>query len=122
MFSFIRWVDQIARLGRLGTTIDQVEKAAEAAIERRRNAPNLGALPVEDVADAGQPIYADKIGYVQHVNVQALQSCAEAHEAILTVVALPGVFTAPGRPLLFLRTAAGAFQRTSTNRLSSRSL
>lgn len=42
VFSFVRWADQIARLGRLGTTIDSVEKTADAAIKRRRLSPNMG--------------------------------------------------------------------------------
>ena len=103
VFSFVRWVDQIARLGRVGTTIDRVEKAAKAAIERRRRSPNLGALPVETGTDLGEPIYADTIGYIQHVNVDALQSCAEKHKFVLTVAALPGAFIAPGRALAFLQ-------------------
>lgn len=107
VFSFVRWVDQIARLGRLGTTIDRVEKAAEAAIERRRRSPTLGALPVETDTDPGKPIFADSIGYVQHINVEALQSYAEKQKAILTIAVLPGTFIAPGRALAFLKNATG---------------
>ena len=103
VFSFVRWVDQIARLGRLGTTIDRVEKAAEAAIARRRCSPNLGALPVDATVDPGEPIFADTIGYVQQINVGALQACAEEHKAVLTVAALPGTFVAPGRAIGFLK-------------------
>lgn len=103
VFSFIRWVDQIAHLGRLGTTIDRVEEAAEAAIRRRRRSPNLGALPVDADVDPGEPIFADTIGYVQHINVEALQACAEKQKAVLTVAALPGTFVAPGRAIVFLK-------------------
>jgi len=103
VFSFVRWVDRIARLGRVGTTIDRVEKAANDAIERRRHSPNLGALPVENSTDLGEPIYVDTIGYIQHVNVEALQSYAEKHKLVLTVAALPGAFIAPGRALVFLQ-------------------
>jgi uncharacterized membrane protein len=108
IFSFIRWVDQIARLGRLGTTIDRVEKAAEAAIKRRRSSPNLGAMPVDDDdADPGKPIFTNGIGYVQHVGIEALQSCAAKHGFVLTVSALPGTFVAPGRALAFLKADSG---------------
>jgi uncharacterized membrane protein len=43
---FLRWVDQIARLGRLATTIDKVEKATAATMQRWRFAPTLGGAPV----------------------------------------------------------------------------
>ena len=103
IFSFIRWVDQIARLGRLGTTIDKVEKAAEAALKRRRHAPNLGGLPIAADGRPGDPIFSEAIGYVQHINVEALQACAVKHRVVLTVAALPGAFIAPGRALAFVK-------------------
>lgn len=111
IFSFIRWVDQIARLGRLGTTIGRVEKAAEAAIERYRYAPNLGGLPVEPRAGHGEPIFSDNIGYVQHINVEALQAFAVKHTAVVTIAALPGAFAGPGRALAFVRGDAGSMLR-----------
>jgi len=111
VLSFVRWVDQIARLGRLGTTIDRVEKAAEAAIERRRRSPTFGGLPIDDNADKGEPLFADVIGYVQHFNVEALQACAEKYKGVLTVTALPGTFVAPGRALGFFNSDAGCARR-----------
>ena len=45
IMTFVRWVDSIARLGRLGATIDKVERAAAAALERRRLAPTLRRHP-----------------------------------------------------------------------------
>lgn len=99
VFAFIRWVDQIARLGRLGNTIDRVEAAAEAAIRRRRSAPFLHALPADPEIDPGEPIYSDEIGYVQHIDVPALQACAEKQGLVLTIAALTGTFVGPGRPI-----------------------
>ena len=109
VLTFVGWVDQIARLGRLGTTILRVEKAAERAIDRRRHAPHLGGLPVSDEGDPGEPVFSDTIGYVQHIAIPTLQSCAKKIGAVVTVAALPGTFIAPGRALVFVRRdAAGA--------------
>jgi uncharacterized membrane protein len=44
VITFIRWVDNIARLGRLEQTIDKVETAAADAIRRRQSAPRLGGV------------------------------------------------------------------------------
>ena len=44
VLSFIWWVDNIARLGRLGYTIDKVEAAATAAIRKRQASPRLGGV------------------------------------------------------------------------------
>lgn len=107
VFTFVRWVDKIARLGRIGTTIERIERAAEQAIDRRRRAPTLSALPLLDTPDRGEPLCGDTIGYVQHIDVAALQACAEKNALVVTVAALPGTFAAPDRPLLHVRGEAG---------------
>jgi len=43
--TFVRWVDRIARLGRMVNTIGQVENAATDAPERRRRSLALDGLP-----------------------------------------------------------------------------
>jgi uncharacterized membrane protein len=96
VFTFVRWIDQIARLGRIGTTIQRVEEAAEAAIQRRRRSPTLGASPVT-TDTLGHPLYSETIGYVQQIDVAALQKCAEKNDLVVTVAALPGAFVGPGR-------------------------
>ena len=105
--TFVRWVDKIARLGRLRTTIDQIERAAEAAIERRRRAPHLGGTSVESGADYGDPLISATIGYVQHIDVAALQRCAEKGKFVLTLGAQPGTFAAPDRALAYIRHDSG---------------
>lgn len=107
IITFVRWVDKIARLGRLRTTIDRIEQAAESAIERRRRAPYLGGIGVQSDADRGDPLFSDAIGYVQHVDVAALQRCAEKDQFVLTLAAQPGTFAAPGRALAYLRRDEG---------------
>jgi uncharacterized membrane protein len=103
VFTFVRWVDQIARLGRIGTTIQRVEEAAEAAIERRRRSPTLGASPPTQDTEPGDPLFSKTIGYVQQIDIAALQKCAEKNDVVVTVAALPGAFVGPGRPLAYLQ-------------------
>ena len=42
ILTFVRWVDNVARLGRMSTTIKKVESAAAEALARRRLAPTMG--------------------------------------------------------------------------------
>lgn len=102
IITFVRWVDRIARLGRVVHTIEQVEKAAGDALDRRRHAPTLGALAVspDQAADRGVSVCSPKVGYVQHIDLETLQSCAEAHDCRVMVTALPGTFASAHRPLL----------------------
>ena len=101
ILTFVRWVDTIARLGRLGNTIDKVEAAASNALQSRRRNPNLGGVPVSEKRNNGTPIYVPKIGYLQHIDVAALQKCAKNWSLRITVVSLPGTFVIPDKPVGF---------------------
>lgn len=102
ILSFIRWIDRIARLGRLGNTIDLVEKVTTEALLRRRQTPTLGAHKANARPD-GSPIYSEKIGYLQRVDLSRLQALAERFELQITVAALPGMFVTPNNPLAYIR-------------------
>ena len=104
---FVRWTDSIARLGRLGTTIDKVETATATALRRRRSAPTLGGAPVSLSQDEGHAIYGEAIGYVQRIDVTALQTYAEQSQTRIIIAALPGTFAAPGQPLACVVADAG---------------
>ena len=104
--TFVRWSDSIARLGRLGSTIDKVEAACAAALRRRRHAPTLCArLRAGQVG--GHAVHTRSIGYVQHVDVSALQAWAERHQAWVVVEVQPGTFVTPDRPLALIKTDQG---------------
>jgi uncharacterized membrane protein len=98
VLTFVRWVDQIARLGRLGNVIEKVESATAASLERRHRHPALGARPLTE-DPGGKPVYSDQVGYVQQIDVGALQTVAEQNEIEIAVAALPGTFVTPDQPL-----------------------
>jgi uncharacterized membrane protein len=101
IFTFVHWVDRIARLGRLGSTIDKVEKATADALKRRRDEPNLYGVPVQSSA-GGQAVFADSVGYVQYIDIAVLQTWAAEALVRVVVMALPGTFAAPGRALAYV--------------------
>lgn len=102
ILTFVRWVDCIARLGRLGNTIDKVESATAGAFESRRRAPTLGGVPARPRPDGSMAIYGNVVGYVQRVDVAKLQKLAEEAGIRLWIAALPGTFSAPGQPLAYI--------------------
>lgn len=96
IITFVRWVDRIARLGRMGSTIEKVEKATESALRRRRNAPTLHGLSISSDKAKGRAVMSDSVGYVQQIDMTALQEWAQDNEATIIVNALPGTFSSPG--------------------------
>ena len=106
IFMFIRWVDNIARLGRLGHTIEKVEEATAEAIRKRQSAPHLGGVAAFNPPDGSRAVYGNCIGYLQRVDIAALQSRAEASELNILVASLPGAFCTPNRPIAWIIPAA----------------
>lgn len=105
VLTFVRWVDSIARLGRLGNTIDKAEAAALQSLNQRRKMPFLGGTEKTlDKTLNGEKILGEDIGYVQHVDMEALQKIAKKHDLWIMVDALPGSFMAPGRAVAVLDT------------------
>jgi len=106
--TFVRWVDRIARLGRMSNTLAKVEAAAGDALERRRCAPALGGVPLSEAPGAGRAVHARAIGYLQRVDVAALQAFAVEHGARIVAGAIPGAFIDTTRPLAWVVAEAGA--------------
>lgn len=99
VLTFVRWVDTIARLGRIRNTVDKVESAVLSAITRRRRQPYLGGVALDGHRDPGRPVHCDTIGYVQQIDMESLQKFAKEHGCRITIAAIPGAFLAADRAL-----------------------
>jgi uncharacterized membrane protein len=101
--TILRWIDYLARFGRLGETIARVEDATWEALERRRAHPHLGGRPMQGPPPSdARPIFATAIGYVQHVDMAALQERAAEGGFTVFVTAPPGIFADPARPVAMI--------------------
>lgn len=102
VYTLLRWIDHLSKLGRVGETIDRVEMAALGALERRAKWPFLGAAPypadVSLPASAGT-VFSSATGYVQHVDVSALAAVTQQHRVVIYLEVLPGSFLHVGAPL-----------------------
>lgn len=118
VFTFVRWVDRIARLGRMGSTIEKVERATAEALARRRLAPTLGGVPVRPLP-RGEAVTASQVGYVQHIDMARLQAWATAAEARVVVAALPGTFAFPDRVLAYVSLPPGSEQALAADEVAA---
>ncbi|SIT09522.1 Uncharacterized membrane protein [Roseivivax lentus] len=107
ILTFVRWVDNIARLGRMGNTIEKVEAATRDAFAQWKPWAPLSARPASDGAPSGTDLHAETIGFIQHVDIAALQAWAEKHDSVVHLSALPGAFVTARRPLLTAETPPG---------------
>lgn len=116
--TFVRWVDSIARLGRLSRIINKVEKATDDALQRKRLAPTLGGVPTGQLKPVGQVVYGNSIGYVQRIDMTGLQGTAERLQLQIMVDALPGTFVAPGRALAYVTTDSRSLSEKDTDQIA----
>ncbi|MCA1793686.1 MAG: DUF2254 domain-containing protein [Desulfotignum sp.] len=122
IFAFVRWVDRIARLGRMGNTIDKVEKATTEALVRCEKASASHAAAFDLTRVTGHEVFSDSVGYVQRIDVAELHAWAEEAETRIFVMVQPGSFVTPQRLMAYIdrthpvvsdedcREISGAFQ------------
>ena len=102
ILTFIRWVDSVARLGRVGSTLLKVEHATTRAIKNRIDMPCLGAVPQEQIKEQGTyAIYTKQVGYIQLIDIAKLQHWADKNDGFINVAMLPGEFVSPERAIAY---------------------
>lgn len=127
--SFVRWVDRISNLGRMGDTLERVEAACDEAFSSPVLAAALGAQLAQGPTPEGTEIFPDQIGYIQNVDVAELNRIASTLGATLRVNRRPGAFVdlrdalavVPGGDVVdeeVVTRIRGAFQIGDARRLS----
>lgn len=96
--TLLRWIEHLSSFGRVGSTIDRVEKVTAEAIQR------TGYVVVTSVSETPGPssersIFPDEIGYVTHIDVTALEKVARRLDCAIDVSVLPGAFVTPVREI-----------------------
>lgn len=114
--ALLRWISHLVSFGRMEDILDRVEARATVSLTERLEAPYLGGRPLfKDIPRSCIPLFPNEIGYVQHIDMGALQSSAETLEVECWVSALPGAFVHPARAILHID--AGVTDQDTLQRL-----
>ncbi|MBW6526367.1 DUF2254 domain-containing protein [Sphingomonas sp. RHCKR7] len=97
--TLLRWIEHIARFGRVSDTIDRVERAAMRAVETVAVPLDLGPGTAAPDRRGMTPVKPTTMARVTHVDVAVLGDVAEAIDADIHVLALPGKLVEPGTPM-----------------------
>ena len=115
VMTLLHWIDHVSTLGQVAETTERIERSATAAMHSRHARPYLGGCalrdPDRDIPGDATPLFARRIGYVQHVDMDALSDLATAQDARIYLTALPGTFVDPSRPLGWTHGIAEAAMR-----------
>ncbi|MDA8621373.1 DUF2254 domain-containing protein [Psychrosphaera sp.] len=102
ILGFVRWVDNIARLGTLGKTISKVEAVTEKALIRHHEL-TAGALDFNDVEGQADEIYSGEIGYLQQINIDRLHATASEFNFKIKINQAVGSLILPNTPIAFIK-------------------
>lgn len=102
ILTFVRWLDRIARLGRIQTTIDTVENATHQALQRRKEARRLGGIGIGLEHEGLTPVFTKTIGYLQCIDMASLQENADKHKISIRIASLPGAFCTPNKIIAYV--------------------
>lgn len=105
VFTFVRWVERISKLGRLGNTIQKIEDETTKTFKRAIKVPLLGGSPIIERDNKGVAVYSREIGYIQHLNMEKLQEVANQLKGIITLNCIPGTFVTPNRIIAYIVSA-----------------
>jgi uncharacterized membrane protein len=105
ILTFLRWVDRISRLGRLEHTIIQVETVVTKSLSAYINNPLLQALPITGKFPEGISVISNSTGYVQHINMETLQTLAKKMGIKIRINCLPGKFINKNFPIALISTS-----------------
>ncbi len=119
--ALIRWIGHLMEFGRMGDTLDRVEKAARASFTERLENPFFGGRPqTEPVPEDCVPVVSMETGYIQHIDMRKLQKCADKMDTKIYIRCLPGTFVHRGDVLMSVAAdevtdeAADAMRRAMT--------
>lgn len=97
--TLLRWIQHLSSFGRVRNTIERVEKVALRAMSAWAEAPRLGVQPPLPIPATAAAIFAEKVGYITHIDVKRLARLADENNLTIHIASLPGAFVFPERPL-----------------------
>ncbi len=103
VFALLRWISHLMCFGRIEDTLERVEVAATKALKNRSREPFLGGKAWSGGLPEGvSALRPESIGYVQHIDIKALDDCAGEAGGEIWLSDLPGSYAHPEHPLLYL--------------------
>lgn len=103
LVSFVRWVDRVSKLGRMGDTLQHVEEACREAFSSPEAMGTLGARKTSDEPISGAKMTSQIIGYVQNIDIQQLNEIATELKTTIRVLERPGAFVDPHDALVIVK-------------------
>jgi len=105
--TLLRWIERLSGLGRVEETVARVKEATRQAMQQWMERPHLGARPPVPRPASAHQVFPEERGYLQHVDLGRLSALGEEMGQAVHLLALPGTYLHPHRPLLWMESPCG---------------
>ena len=95
IYTLIRWIQTLSKLGSLSTTILKIEEATARSLSDYRLQPQYGAIAEKPHYPVLLHLYSHTTGYLCDFNLEGLQALADQKQLHLHICAMPGKFLDP---------------------------
>lgn len=115
-FGFIRWINHLRTFGRIGDTLERVEKETTNGFNLRQKHPALGCNFLNadtDIPKNAVPLYSPKSQYIRHIDFGVLNQAARLSKIDVYIMTPPGAFVYETHPVCYLSSDVGSFAKKS---------
>lgn len=99
VFTLLRWIEHLSSFGRVGNTIERVERVTKEAIAQAGFRVRLASAATAECEARAEEVHSEKIGYITHIDLSALKRLAAEHDCTIDILVTPGAFVTPDRAL-----------------------
>lgn len=96
----IKWIEQLKNMGKAHESISRVTAEAMKSFKARENPQNFGCNQFDSPPENGFPLYSNKVGYVQNIDLTSLSERAKELDVDVYVMSDPGDFCHHKKPLM----------------------
>lgn len=98
VITLVRWIDELGQFGQMNDTLDLIESRTEEALQSHVARTSREVSSFSELPD-GEDIFADAVGYVQLVDLDAIHKVAHATGRRVYLLSQAGTMTHRGRAL-----------------------
>jgi len=93
VWTIIRWIEALSKLGRVHETITKIEKSTQTAFQKHGKCPNHYCNLFLEIPEEVTTIFANQVGYLQSIDFKRLNQLANKVESEIYIKVTPGTFT-----------------------------
>lgn len=104
LLAFLRWLRTLSLFGKLDYIVERVEKVTSKVMRDNVQHPTLGCAQASEDTPCGTRLYAQGTGYLQAVDLGALNALADELDTSMRLLVRTGQRVHPARPVAVLAT------------------